>query len=93
MCIRTQTNCTVVNAGHYYDLSPLTKASENYVIPLRIKNKTKFFKSSKIILHVYTLLGIMYPIKSKACLDSENLKIGITRFYIKINYNVNIISI
>ncbi|XP_018059825.1 PREDICTED: cation-independent mannose-6-phosphate receptor [Atta colombica] len=70
LCVpRTQTNCTVVNAGHYYDLSLLTRPSENYMIPLHIKNKTK---SPKIILNVCQNIlhhGIMCPIKSGACLD------------------------
>jgi len=30
LCTRIQKNYTVVNAGHYYDLRPLTRASENY---------------------------------------------------------------
>jgi len=94
LCTITQTNCTVVNAGDYYSLSPLTRASENYVIPLGIKNK--FLKSPKIILHVCQsiLYGIMYPIKSGACLDDpKQSNRSTSRFYIKINYNVNIISI
>ncbi|KYN03799.1 Cation-independent mannose-6-phosphate receptor [Cyphomyrmex costatus] len=66
---RTQTSCTVVNNGLYYDLSPLTRTSENYVIPIYIKNKTK---SPKIILNVCQSIlhhGIMCPVKSGVCLD------------------------
>lgn len=64
---RTQTNCTIANAGRYYDLSLLTRASENYVIP--IKNGTK---SPKIMLNVCQSIvqhGALCPIKSGACLD------------------------
>ncbi|XP_028050278.1 cation-independent mannose-6-phosphate receptor [Monomorium pharaonis] len=66
VCVpRVQTNCTVTNAGHYYDLSPLTRASENYVIPI---NDTK----SKIVLNVCQSVihhGVMCPLNSGVCLD------------------------
>lgn len=64
---KTQTNCTVVNDGHHYDLSVLTRASENYVIPL--KNETN---SPKIMLNVCQSIihhGAICPLQSGACLD------------------------
>ncbi|XP_071630310.1 cation-independent mannose-6-phosphate receptor-like isoform X1 [Temnothorax longispinosus] len=64
---RTQTNCTVANAGRHYDLSLLTRASENYVI--RMRNETK---SPKIILNVCQNVihhGTTCPVKSGVCLD------------------------
>ncbi|KAL0115499.1 hypothetical protein PUN28_010785 [Cardiocondyla obscurior] len=71
---RTQINCTVVNDGRYYDLSPLTRTSENYVIPM--KNETK---SAKIILNVCQNVihhGTTCEFKSGACLeDPENSNI------------------
>ncbi|KAL6258138.1 hypothetical protein P5V15_010058 [Pogonomyrmex californicus] len=64
---RTQTNCTVVNDGRYYDLSPLTRFTENYEIS--INNMTY----PKIILNVCHSTIHQYsaicPIKSGACLD------------------------
>lgn len=65
---RSQTNCTVVNAGRHYDLGLLTRTSENYMIPM--KNETK---SPKIVLNVCQNViyqGTMCPIKSGACLDN-----------------------
>ncbi|CAL1684751.1 unnamed protein product [Lasius platythorax] len=65
---RFQTNCTVVNDGYHYDLSSLTRSSENYVI--RIRND---MKSPKIVLNVCQSIirqyGALCPIKSGACLD------------------------
>lgn len=65
---RIQSNCIISNAGRYYDLSILTRTSENYVIPM--KNETK---SSKIILNVCQNIihhGTNCPIKSGACFDN-----------------------
>ncbi|GAB1860995.1 Cation-independent mannose-6-phosphate receptor [Camponotus japonicus] len=63
-----QTNCTVVNNDSYYDLSPLTRFSDNYVIHTRDE-----MKSPKIVLNVcHSIIrqyGAMCPIKSGACLD------------------------
>ncbi|KAL6449215.1 hypothetical protein ACFW04_000702 [Cataglyphis niger] len=65
---RLQTNCTVVNNGYHYDLSPLTRSSDNYVIHM---NNEK--KSPKIVLNVCQSIihqyGAMCPIRSGACLD------------------------
>ncbi|XP_011158228.2 cation-independent mannose-6-phosphate receptor isoform X2 [Solenopsis invicta] len=64
---KVQTNCTVANGGHYYDLSPLTRTSENYVI--LVKNDTK----SRIVLNVcHNVIhhGAMCPLNSGACLDN-----------------------
>ncbi|XP_070158069.1 cation-independent mannose-6-phosphate receptor isoform X3 [Polyergus mexicanus] len=63
-----QTNCTVVNNGYHYDLSSLTRSSDNYVI--HISNEKQ---SRKIVLNVCQSIihqyGAMCPIKSGACLD------------------------
>ncbi|XP_012235795.1 cation-independent mannose-6-phosphate receptor [Linepithema humile] len=65
---RTQTNCTVVKDGHHFDLSPLTRSSENYVISMR--NETRL---PKIVLNVcqsvVRLPNALCPIKSGACLN------------------------
>jgi len=65
---RFQTNCTVVNNDSYYDLSPLTRFSDNYVIHIRNE-----MKSPKIVLNVcHSIIrqyDAMCPIKSGACLD------------------------
>ncbi|XP_072743361.1 cation-independent mannose-6-phosphate receptor isoform X2 [Anoplolepis gracilipes] len=65
---RFQTNCTVVNNGLHYDLSPLTRSSNNYVI--RMRNEMKL---PKIVLNVCQSIIRQYdsmcPIKSGACLD------------------------
>lgn len=64
---RTQTNCTVVNNNQHYDLSPLTRYSENYVI--RAGNET----SPKLILNVcHSIIrqrGSMCPAKTGVCLN------------------------
>lgn len=64
---RFQTHCTVVNNGSNYDLSPLTKFSDNYVIHI------SEMKSSKIVLNVcHSIIrqyGAMCPIKTGACLN------------------------
>lgn len=68
---RAQTNCIISNAGRYYDLSLLTRASENYVIPM--KNETK---ASKIVLNVCQNIihhGTNCPIKSAVCLDNPEI--------------------
>lgn len=64
----SQTNCTVVNNGQHYDLSPLRRTSDNYVI--RIRNE---MKSPKIVLNVCQSIirqyGAMCPINTGVCLD------------------------
>lgn len=65
---RTQTNCTVVKDGYHFDLSPLTRSSENYVISMG--NETR---SPKIVLNVCQSVirqpNALCPIKSGACLN------------------------
>ncbi|XP_011863304.1 PREDICTED: cation-independent mannose-6-phosphate receptor [Vollenhovia emeryi] len=70
---RTQTNCIIANDGHIYDLSLLTRTSENYVIPMKdgIPMNSKA-RSPKIILNVCQNVihhGTLCPAKSGACLD------------------------
>lgn len=63
-----ETNCAVVNNGYHYNLSSLTRSSENYVIHIRDN-----MKSSKIVLNVcHSIIrqyGAMCPMKSGVCLD------------------------
>lgn len=65
---RNKTNCTVINNGLHYDLSPLTTYSQNYII--LIDNKT----SSKIILNVcHTVIfeyNALCQLTSGACLQN-----------------------
>lgn len=65
---RTQTNCTVIDNGLNYDLSPLARSSENYAIRMGTDAK-----SPKIMLNVCQSVirqhGALCPIKSGACLD------------------------
>ncbi|XP_014472689.1 PREDICTED: cation-independent mannose-6-phosphate receptor isoform X2 [Dinoponera quadriceps] len=64
---RTQTNCTVVYNNQHYDLSSLTRYSDNYVI--HAGNDT----SRKIVLNVcHSVIrqrGSICPAKTGACLD------------------------
>ncbi|XP_011135989.1 cation-independent mannose-6-phosphate receptor isoform X2 [Harpegnathos saltator] len=64
---RTQTNCTIVNNNQHYDLSPLTRYSDNYVI--HIGNET----SPKLVLNVcHSVIrqrGSICPVKTGICLD------------------------
>lgn len=64
---RTRTNCTVVYGDQHYNLSPLTRYSENYVI----RTGTKAFP--KIMLNVcHSIIrqyGVMCPSKTGVCLD------------------------
>lgn len=68
-----QTNCTIVNNGYHYDLSSLTRSSDNYVIHISEKH------SPRIVLNVCQSIirqyGAMCPIKTGACLeDLEDLE-------------------
>lgn len=64
---RTQTNCTVVNNNQHYDLSSLTRFSENYVI--HTGNETL----PKLVLNVcHSVIrqhGSICPAKTGICLD------------------------
>ncbi|XP_011342492.1 cation-independent mannose-6-phosphate receptor isoform X2 [Ooceraea biroi] len=64
---RTRTNCTVTYNDLHFDLSPLTRSSENYAIRMGTDAK-----SPKIMLNVCQSVirhGAVCPIKSGACLD------------------------
>ncbi|XP_029676718.1 cation-independent mannose-6-phosphate receptor isoform X1 [Formica exsecta] len=66
---RFQTNCTIVNNGYHYDLSSLTRTSNNYVIHISEK------QSLKIVLNVCQSIIRQYratcPIKTGACLEDR----------------------
>lgn len=87
---RTQTTCTAVKDGYHFDLSPLTRSSENYVIYMR--NETG---SPKIVLNVcHSVIhhsNALCPIKTGACLNDptkSNRQVScITQVYFGYKYN------